>query len=329
MSPLPTESQGMLVTGAAGFIGYHLCERLLASGTRVVGLDNLEGHYDPALKLERIHRLVRHPGFSFHEADVADEEAVNNALSEAGGPSVVHLAAQVGVGASRHRPRRYAQANVLGMVNILECCREAGVEHLVYASSSSVYGADTPSPFSEGATAVRPLSLYAATKRSGELFAQAAAHAHGQASTGLRFFTVYGPWGRPDMAVYRFALALLRGEPLQVYHQGRIRRDFTFVGDVVEAVVRLLDLGPEPGEARVLNVGPGRPVSLLELITLLEELTGCEAQLSFGTGPTEDAPGTCADPSALRDLVGFAPETPLRQGLGELLEWLRQREQAG
>jgi UDP-glucuronate 4-epimerase len=330
--------QPVLVTGAAGFIGYHVSERLLAMGRRVVGVDNLNDYYDPTLKEARLARLRRHEGFDFQRLDIADGGAIRALFDREGFGGVVHLAAQAGVRYSLQNPGAYIQSNLVGFGHMLEGCRHTKVGHLVYASSSSVYGANTRAPFSVHDNIDHPLSLYAATKKANELMAHSYANLYGLPVSGLRFFTVYGPWGRPDMAMFLFASAILAGRPIDVFNHGQMRRDFTYVDDIVEGVVRVLDKpatpnpdwrgdAPDPGTSfapyRVYNIGNHQPVELLELIALIEELLGKKAEKRFLDLQPGDVPATYADIAALEEAVGFRPSTPLREGVSRFLDWYR------
>jgi UDP-glucuronate 4-epimerase len=315
-----------VVTGCAGFIGFHLASRLLRDGHRVSGLDSLNDYYDPGLKRARLALLQGQPGFSFLHADVADREAVQRLVTESRPEGVVHLAAQVGVRYSVQKPQAYTESNLVGFGNVLETCAAARVKHLVYASSSSVYGASTKVPFSEDDPVDRPISYYAATKKANELQAHAFSHLHRLPTSGLRFFTVYGPWGRPDMAPLLFARAILRGQPIQLFNGGRMRRDFTYVDDVVESVVRVLARPPEAsgGEApyRILNVGNSSPVELEVFIATLETHLGRKADRILAPMQPGDVVATWADTARLEALTGFAPRTSLDEGLRRMAEWL-------
>jgi UDP-glucuronate 4-epimerase len=311
----------VLVTGAAGFIGMHVAERLLADGCEVVGVDSLDAYYDPALKAARLARLQATPGFSFERLDVADR-AATAALFESGGfERVVHLAAQAGVRHSLQNPQAYAQSNLVGFVNVLEGCRHAGVGHLVYASSSSVYGGNETMPFSEADRVDHPVSLYAATKKANELMAHAYSHLFGLPTTGLRFFTVYGPWGRPDMAAFLFVDAILSGRPIDVFNHGDMKRDFTYVDDIVEGVVRVL--GHVPSPYRVLNIGNSDPVALADFIAAIEAALGMTAHKRLLPMQPGDVPATFADVSALTALIGFKPGTDVREGVRRFVDWYR------
>lgn len=332
--PTPAQDVPVLVTGAAGFIGSHLCGRLLADGVPVVGVDWLRGGDDHALQRDRLDRLSGRPGFSFAQQDIADPVATARLFDALRPTRVVHLAAEVGVRRSIAEPDAYVHSNVLGFTQVLEGCRRAQTRHLLYASSSSVYGLNHAAPSREADPVDHPISLYAATKRANELMAHTWATLHGLPCTGLRFFTVYGPWGRPDMALYRFTRALLRGEPLPLYNHGAMQRDLTYVDDVVEAIVRLLDHppAPDPGRApdapdrspapfRICNVGNHSPVPLTALIAALERATGRSARLDPLPMQPGDVRSTFADTEALAAVVGFAPGTPLEEGVARYVDW--------
>jgi len=326
----------ILVTGAAGFIGFHLSRRLLAEGWTVVGIDNLNDYYDPALKRARRSQLEGHPAFTFLHRDIAQAAHMQELFSGPRFDLVVHLAAQAGVRYSLENPHSYADSNLTGFLHILEGCRQQGVAHLLFASSSSVYGANSRLPYSEHDPVDHPVSLYAATKRAGELMAHSYAHLYDIPSTGLRFFTVYGPWGRPDMAYFSFTRKILAGEPIPVFNRGRMQRDFTYIDDIVEAVVRLLDRPPQrqadwpadPASSaapfRIYNIGNHRPVALLDFIATLEACLGRKAQLQLLPMQAGDVLATYANVDELGKLVDFAPRTPLDQGLAEFAHWYRQ-----
>jgi UDP-glucuronate 4-epimerase len=329
----------VLVTGAAGFIGMHVAERLLARGDEVIGLDNLNAYYEVSLKQARLARLTALPGFRFVQADLADRHAITEALVQGKPERVVHLAAQAGVRYSLTNPHAYVDSNLAGFLNILEACRLQGTAHLVYASSSSVYGGNVELPFGEEQPVDHPVSLYAATKKANELMAHTYSHLFGIPASGLRFFTVYGPWGRPDMTPFLFAGAILRGEPIEVFNQGRMQRDFTYIDDVAEATVRVLDRPPRPDAAfdrhhpsparswapwRVLNVGNHQPIELMDYIGALERALGRSAVLNMRPMQPGDVPATHADTRALAALIGTAPATPLAEGIGRFVRWYRQ-----
>lgn len=327
-----------MVTGTAGFIGYHVAEKLLARGDSVLGVDNVNDYYDVSLKRERLKRLAPHANYRFAEIDLADRPALE-AQFEAYAPDVViNLAAQAGVRYSLTNPHAYVESNLVGFVNILEGCRHHGVKHLVYASSSSVYGANTSVPFSVHDNVDHPLSLYAASKKANELMAHTYSHLYRLPTTGLRFFTVYGPWGRPDMALFIFTKAILEGRPIDVFNHGDMRRDFTYIGDIVEGVVRTADrtassnpdwsgAEPDPGTSsapfRVYNIGNNQPVELLRMIEILEDALGMKAEKNLLPMQAGDVPATYADVDALVEDVGFKPATPLEVGVERFVEWYR------
>lgn len=327
-----------LLTGAAGFIGYHVAKNLLARGDTVVGLDNLNDYYDPALKHARLAQLEPHRNFRFVRADLGDRDAIENVFATHAPRRVVHLAAQAGVRYSLTNPHVYVDSNLRGFLHILEGSRHHGIEHLVYASTSSVYGANTRQPFSEHDNVDHPLSLYAATKKANELMAHTYAHLYGLPCTGLRFFTVYGPWGRPDMALFRFTRGILAGEPIPVYNEGRMVRDFTYVDDIVEGIVRVLDrpaapnadwTGSDPDPAtsnapyRIYNIGNSNPVELLRYIAALEKCLGRKAELDLLPMQPGDVPATMADVTELQEAVGFRPRTPVDEGIARFVDWYK------
>ena len=329
----------ILVTGAAGFIGFHVSRRLLERGDEVVGIDNLSEYYDPALKKARLDQLRESKGFSFQKVDVADSAAVTRVFAELRPVKVVHLAAQAGVRYSLENPSAYIDSNVHGFLSILEACRHHPVEHLVYASTSSVYGANTRQPFSEHQSTEHPLSLYAATKKANELMAHTYAHLFGVPSTGLRFFTVYGPWGRPDMALFKFTKGILAGEPIPVFNHGRMVRDFTYIDDIVEGVVRIADRpatpdpewrgdAPDPATSnapyRIFNIGNNMPVELMSYIAALERSLGRKAEIEFLPMQPGDVPSTMADVSELAEATGFRPKTPVEEGIARFVKWYRE-----
>ncbi|WP_114649900.1 NAD-dependent epimerase [Pseudothauera hydrothermalis] len=328
----------ILVTGAAGFIGMHTSERLLARGDEVVGLDNLNDYYDPRLKEDRLARLAPHANFRFVKLDVADRAGMARLFAEQGFDRVIHLAAQAGVRYSLQNPHAYVDSNLVGFMNILEGCRHGKVGHLVYASSSSVYGGNTLMPFSEHHSVDHPVSLYAATKKANELMAHTYSHLYGLPTTGLRFFTVYGPWGRPDMALFLFTRAILEGRPIEVFNHGRMRRDFTYIDDIVEGVLRTLDRvaeadpgfdaeRPDPGRSnapyRVFNIGNHQPVELMAFIEAIEEALGRKAEKNFLPLQDGDVPATYADTTELNAWTGFAPATPVAEGVRRFVAWYR------
>jgi UDP-glucuronate 4-epimerase len=319
--------QRVLVTGAAGFIGYHLSDRLLANGLEVVGLDSLTPYYDPQLKRDRLDRLLARPGFRFVRLDLADRVATAALFAADRFDAVLHLAAQAGVRYSVEHPLAYLDSNLAGTLNVLEGCRHAGVQHLVYASSSSVYGQGNPMPLREDAVTDRPVSLYAASKKANEVMVHSYSHLYGLQATGLRLFTVYGPWGRPDMAIFKFVRAIEAGQAIEVYNGGRMRRDFTYVDDVVEAFVRVLQRPPQgqPGEPphRVLNVGNNQPVLLNDFIAHLERALGKPARRNLLPMQPGDVPDTWADVSRLQALTGWAPHTDVGEGVQRFVDWYR------
>ena len=338
-----SERPPVLVTGAAGFIGYHTARTLLAAGHRVVGLDDLNGYYAVSLKRDRLARLEGE-GFEFVHADVADDEAVRALFARHAFRRVVHLAAQAGVRHSIDHPAVYVRSNVVGFLNVLEACRHAGVEHLVYASSSSVYGLNAAMPFSEGMGAAHPVSLYGATKRADEAMAHAYSHLYGLPTTGLRFFTVYGPWGRPDMAPMLFARAIAEGTPIRVFNEGRMLRDFTYVDDVVRATLAVLERPPAPDPEwdaetadpatsaapyRVYNVGAHEPVALLRFVEVMERAMGRSAVKEMLPQQPGDVVATYADVDRLERAVGFRPSVPIEEGVARFVEWFREYDGAG
>ena len=315
----------VLVTGCAGFIGMHCAARLLARGDEVVGADNLSPYYPVALKEERLRQLEGKPGFRFSRLDLADADALEALFAEAKPERVLHLAAQPGVRYSLENPQSYVRSNLVAFANLLEACRRLPPRHLVYASSSSVYGVNPGLPWSEADNVDHPISLYAATKKSNELSAHVYSHLFGLPTSGLRYFTVYGPWGRPDMSPMLFAGAILRGEPIQVFNRGEMQRDFTYIDDAVEATLRVLDRPPAGTPPwRVLNVGNHQPVRLLDYIALLEKALGRTAVKEMMPMQPGDVPATCADTRALKAVTGFAPDTPLEAGLARFAEWFKR-----
>ena len=328
-----------LVTGAAGFIGSHVAHRLLDRGDEVVGLDNLNDYYDVTLKEARLARLTARKGFAFVRLDVADRQGMTDLFARHRFPGVVHLAAQAGVRYSVTHPHAYVESNIVGFQNVLEGCRHHGCGHLVYASTSSVYGGNTRMPFSVHDNVDHPLSLYAASKKANELFAHSYSHLFRLPTTGLRFFTVYGPWGRPDMALFLFTRNILEGKPIDVFNHGRHTRDFTFVDDIAEGVVRALDrpaapnpafdpADPDPASSsapwRVYNIGNSAPVELLRYIEVLERELGRKAAMNLLPLQPGDVPDTCADVQALIDDVGYRPNTPIETGIARFVAWYRE-----
>jgi UDP-glucuronate 4-epimerase len=328
----------VLVTGAAGFIGYFVAERLLGRGDHVVGLDNLNEYYDVNLKKARLAQLEGKSAFSFAHLDIVEPSAIDQLFKKEGFDRVVHLAAQAGVRYSMENPRAYIDSNVVGTLNILEGCRHHGIEHLVYASSSSVYGANTSMPFSVHQNVDHPLSLYAASKKSNELMAHTYSNLYGIPTTGVRFFTVYGPWGRPDMALFTFTRNILEGLPIDVFNYGRHRRDFTYIDDIVEGIVRILDRVatadpewdsdlPDPGTSRspyrLYNIGNSRPVELMRYIEVLEDCLGKKADKRLLPLQQGDVPDTYADVEDLMVDVGYRPDTSVEVGVARFVEWYR------
>lgn len=334
----------ILVTGAAGFIGYHTSERLLARGDEVVGLDNVNDYYDPTLKESRLARLQGKAGFRFVRMELGDRAGLEALFAAERFDKVIHLAAQAGVRYSLTNPHAYIDANLVGFLHILEGCRHHGVQHLTYASSSSVYGANMAMPFSVHQNVDHPLSLYAATKKANELMAHTYSHLYGLPTTGLRFFTVYGPWGRPDMAMFLFTKAILEGRPIDVFNHGQMRRDFTYIDDIVEGVIRTSDHTATPNPAwdstcpdpatstapyRIYNIGNNNPVELMHLITTLEGALGRTAEKNMLPLQMGDVPATYANVDALVEDVGFAPKTPIETGVGRFVTWYREYYRIG
>ena len=318
----------IIVTGAAGFIGMHTAERLLDRGETVIGVDVFNDYYDPALKEARAARLQGREGFRMVRADIADHEQMKALVADAGAERIVHLAAQAGVRYSIENPFAYERSNLAGHLSIMEAARHNGVKHLVYASSSSVYG-DRPlegAGFREDDPTVDPVSLYAATKRSCELLSQSYAKLYGFPQSGLRFFTVYGPWGRPDMAYFSFTRKIARGEPIEVYGEGRMARDFTYIDDIVDGIVGVLDNPPPQGSHEVYNIGDSQPVGLMEMIATLEDALGAEAQKIMRPMQPGDVTATYADVSKLNALTGYQPKVPLKDGLQQFVKWWRGYE---
>ena len=329
----------ILVTGAAGFIGMHVSQLLLARGDTVVGLDNLNDYYDPQLKRDRLARLTPNSRFQFVKMDVADRDGMAKLFAAERFDRVVHLAAQAGVRYSLVNPQAYIDSNIVGFTNVLEGCRYNDVQHLAYASSSSVYGSNTQMPFSESHNIDHPVSMYAATKKANELMAHTYSHLFGLPTTGLRFFTVYGPWGRPDMALFLFTKAILEERPINVFNHGKMVRDFTFVDDIAEGVVRVLDRAatvdpdfdaarPDPSRSsapyRVFNIGNNDPVKLMDFIEAIESAVGKTAQRNYMPLQDGDVPATYADVSQLSEWTGFTPATPVREGVARFVSWYRE-----
>jgi UDP-glucuronate 4-epimerase len=329
----------VLVTGAAGFIGFYVARRLLQEGRAVVGIDNLNAYYDPKLKQARLAELGKLSGFRFVKLDLADRAGMASLFAEHRFPHVVHLAAQAGVRYSLTDPNAYVDANLVGFTNVLEGCRHNGCRHLLYASSSSVYGGNSKMPFSVHDNVDHPLSLYGATKKANELMAHAYAHLFRLPTTGLRFFTVYGPWGRPDMAMWIFTAAIMAGKPIKLFNHGDMRRDFTYIDDVVESTVRLIEHAPQPSAVRageppdpgasaapwrVYNIGNNHPVELLEVVRLLEEAIGKPAMRELVPMQPGDVPATYADVDDLMREVDFKPKTPIAEGIGKFVAWYKE-----
>ncbi|MBL0609642.1 NAD-dependent epimerase [Aeromonas jandaei] len=325
-----------LVTGAAGFIGFHVANRLCAAGHRVVGIDNLNDYYEVSLKEARLAQLANYPHFHFERVDLADREAMAALFARHGFERVIHLGAQAGVRYSQENPFAYADSNLTGMLTVLEGCRQHGIRHLLYASSSSVYGLTDQMPFTTEQPVDHPVSLYAATKKSGELMAHAYSTLYGLPTTGLRFFTVYGPWGRPDMAIIKFTRAILAGEPIDVYNHGDLSRDFTFIDDIVEGILAVADLPPRPNPDwhaskqtpaesaapyRILNIGHGQPVRLLDFIEALEEALGKPAIKRMLPMQAGDMHATWADSEPLHSLTGLRPATTIKEGVAAFVRW--------
>ena len=335
---MTTTMSTTLVTGCAGFIGMHCAQRLLARGEHVVGIDNLNAYYDVALKQARLQRLQAHAGFTFEPIDVANRAAMRALFERVRPTRVLHLAAQAGVRYSIDQPDDYTDSNLLGFGNILQGCRTQQVQHLVYASSSSVYGGNTKLPFSERDAVDHPVSYYAATKKANELMAHTYAHLYGTPTTGLRFFTVYGPWGRPDMALFKFTRAMLAGEPIDIYGHGQLVRDFTYIDDIVEGVLRVLDkpatpdatydpAAPHPGTSsapyRIFNIGNSSPTVLMDYVAALESALGITARKNMLPIQPGDMHSTAADTSALAAWVGFTPATPVQEGVARFVDWYK------
>ncbi|WP_130835150.1 NAD-dependent epimerase [[Erwinia] mediterraneensis] len=328
-----------LVTGAAGFIGFHVSQRLLAAGHQVVGLDNLNDYYDVTLKQARLDQISHYPDFHFVHADLADRQAIASLFQQYPIQRVIHLGAQAGVRYSIDNPHAYADANLIGHLNILEGCRQHKVEHLLYASSSSVYGLNRKMPFSTDDSVDHPVSLYAATKKANELMSHTYSHLYNLPTTGLRFFTVYGPWGRPDMALFKFTRAIIAGENIDVYNNGQMKRDFTYIDDIAEAIVRLQDVIPQKDENwtvetgspatssapyRVYNIGNSQPVTLMAYIEALEKALGTTAKKNMLPMQPGDVLETSADTQALYNAIGFRPQTSVAEGVQRFVDWYRQ-----
>ena len=325
-----------LVTGAAGFIGFYVSKRLLEQGHTVIGLDNLNDYYDVQLKRDRLAQLAGTPGFEFVEMDLADREGIAALFASQKFNRVIHLGAQAGVRYSLENPMAYVDSNLTGTMTILEGCRHNKVEHLVYASSSSVYGMNSKMPFATGDRVDHPVSLYAATKKSNELLAHSYSHLYGIPTTGLRFFTVYGPWGRPDMAMFLFTKAILDGKPIKVFNHGKMQRDFTYIDDIVEGIVRIQDVIPQPNPGwngsdastssapyKIFNIGNNQPVALMDFIQAIEKATGIEAIKEYYPMQDGDVPATYADIDDLQQAVGFRPATSIEEGVQRFVDWYR------
>lgn len=328
----------VLVTGAAGFIGMHVAQRLLERGDQVIGIDNLNDYYDVNLKLARLAELKKYPAFEFHRIDIVDAPAIRQLFAREGFESVVHLAAQAGVRYSLTNPQAYIDSNITGFLNVLEACRKHPVQHLVYASSSSVYGGNTKLPFSESDNVDHPVSLYAVTKKSNELMAHSYSHLFGIPTTGLRFFTVYGPWGRPDMALFIFARAILEGKPIEIFNHGDMQRDFTYIDDVAEGVVEVLDRAPQPDAKfsttktdpahswapyQLLNIGNNGPATLLDYVDAIERALERKAERRYLPMQLGDVQATFADTSSLTRWTGVAPGTSIQSGVQCFVDWYR------
>jgi len=328
----------ILVTGVAGFIGFHLTKKLLAQGHEAIGIDNVNDYYDVKLKQARLAELEPADNFQFYQLDLADRSGIADLFARIKPEKVAHLAAQAGVRYSLTNPHAYVDSNLVGFVNIIEGCRHHDVQHLVFASSSSVYGNNTKMPFSVDDNVDHPVSLYAATKKANELMAHTYSHLYGLPTTGLRFFTVYGPWGRPDMAYFLFTKAILSGKPIQVFNQGRMKRDFTYIDDIVEGIVRVLERIPQPDSDyasdvgspgassapyKIYNIGNNQPVQLLRFIEVLEDCLGVQAQKQMMPMQPGDVPATYADIKDLSRDVGFKPSTPIEEGIARFVDWYR------
>ena len=333
----------ILVTGAAGFIGFHAASRLLADGWLVIGVDNLSPYYDPLLKKARLAELSRYPNFQFEQHDLADKQAILDLFATYQFAYVLHLAAQAGVRHSIEDPNAYVDSNLVGFLNVLEGCRRTECQHFLYASSSSVYGANTRLPWRTSDTADHPLNLYGATKRANELMAHAYAHLFEIPTTGLRFFTVYGPWGRPDMAIWLFTAAIMHGKPIRLFNNGLMRRDFTYIDDVIEAVARLItrpavpnlgwsgnapDLASSNAPWRVYNIGNSHPIELIDLVRVIEQAVGRTAVREFAPMQPGDVLETCADCTELERMVGFKPKTSIEEGVRSFVDWFREFHKA-
>ena len=323
----------ILITGCAGFIGYHLAQQLLSENYLIMGIDQVNNYYDIRLKEARLQRLKEHPNFLFERISIEDLGALEKLFSQAKIDIVIHLAAQAGVRYSLENPHAYIHSNIVGFMNILECCRIHGIEHLLFASSSSVYGANKKIPFSTEDQVDHPVSLYAATKRSNELMAHTYSHLYQLPVTGLRFFTVYGPWGRPDMSYFKFTKAIFEEKPIQIFNYGRMKRDFTYIDDIIEGILRLLNRKPSPilssnllshAPYKIYNIGNNRPVELMKFISVIEEKIGKQAKKEFLPMQAGDVPETYADVEDLINDIGFQPKTSIEDGIGKFIEWYRE-----
>lgn len=328
----------VLITGAAGFIGFHLANRLLTEGHTVIGVDNMNDYYDVALKQSRLDRLKQHSAFTFYQTDLADLTGLMSVFDSHPLDVVVNMAAQAGVRFSIENPQEYLKSNMQGFLNLLECCRKVKIGHLIYASSSSVYGLNKKMPLSTEDSVDHPVSFYAATKKSNELMAHTYSHLYSIPTTGLRFFTVYGPWGRPDMALFKFTKSILAGQPIDVYNHGEMYRDFTYIDDIVESMVRLLDKAPQPDSSwsveqggvasssapyALYNIGNSHPVKLLDYIKTLEEALGIKAQLNLMPMQPGDVMNTSADTAPLYQKIDYKPSTPINRGVAEFVRWYK------
>ena len=328
-----TSSKTILITGCAGFIGFHLAKRLLLNNYAIIGVDNLNSYYDVNLKKARLKLLKEHENFSFELITIEDKEALEKIFFLNNIDIVINLAAQAGVRYSLENPDAYIQSNVIGFMNILKCCNHHQIEHLIYASSSSVYGANNKMPFSTNDNVDHPISLYAATKRVNELLAYTYSHLYDLPTTGLRFFTVYGPWGRPDMSYFKFTKAIMKGDPIQVYNSGNMKRDFTYIDDIVEGIVRLLGKKPERIQLptissnapyKIYNIGNNQPVKLMEFISVFEEKIGKKAIKQFLPMQAGDVHETYADIEDLEKDIGFKPQTTINEGIGKFIDWYKE-----
>nr|WP_263327392.1 NAD-dependent epimerase [Neobacillus sp. Marseille-Q6967] len=328
-----TFSKNILITGCAGFIGFHLSKRLLSTDYFIIGIDNLNSYYDVQLKQARLNLLKKHKNFSFELCSIDNKEAMEKLFSKYNIDIVINLAAQAGVRYSLENPYAYIQSNIIGFMNILECCRLHQIEHLIYASTSSVYGANKKIPFSTKDNVDHPVSLYAATKKANELMAHTYSHLYDLPTTGLRFFTVYGPWGRPDMSYFKFTKAILNGKPIQVFNSGNMMRDFTYIDDIVEGILRLIEKKPDRiqlpevssnAPCKIYNIGNNQPVELMHFISVLEEKIGKKAIKEFLPMQAGDVPATYADVEDLEKDIGFKPKTSIEEGLEKFVDWYKK-----